>query len=301
MAYVQSRRRAASPDSPDNKENQPPKKRKRVEPSVNDLLKKSKSKHRTARDVLAPLPVGISKKAKAQDTDFFKRFSKKRINSDDDPLRVAPGFFRKIDQDKEQERALDTGYADAAHAYCEGAASEAKRRVDHFRAELDARRQGLDLDGQPLHRKGHPSKADFDNVFAQMNDLAKPLEDEMIDVEFRDAATGQSQFRQLRVGSTLDKFFERHTRKRGVVAEIASEVRQVEAEITKLVEQIQKEKEAMEKNSAEVEAEIAELRQDLEGVENDFKTEMQAFRRTLKADSDEVNKKIEELKAYVGS
>lgn len=119
MAYVQSRRRAAPSKYPDNKENQPPKKRKKVASSVNNLLKKSKSKHRTAREVLAPLSDGISNKAKEPQPqpDFFKRFAKKRKGSDDDPLRVVPGFFRKIDQDKEQERALDTGYAGMSVRY----------------------------------------------------------------------------------------------------------------------------------------------------------------------------------------
>lgn len=111
MAYVQSRRKAVPPDFPDNKENQPPKKPKKAQPSANDLLKKSKSKHRSARDILAPLPGGISKKAKSPQSDFFKRFSKKRKGSSDDPLRAVPGFFRKLDKDKHQERALDTGYA----------------------------------------------------------------------------------------------------------------------------------------------------------------------------------------------
>lgn len=73
--------------------------------------------------------------------------------------------------------------------------------MDRRQEELAARRQGLDLDGQPLRRKGHPTTADFDSLFAQMEDLGKPLEDEMIDVEFKDAASGKSRFRQLRVVS----------------------------------------------------------------------------------------------------
>lgn len=112
MAYVQSRCKAALSDYADNKENQPPKRPKKAPPSINDLIKKSKSKHRSARDVLAPLSDGITKKVKSPQKDFFKRFSKKlkRNNSSDDPLRVVPGFFGKIDHDKRQERALDTGY-----------------------------------------------------------------------------------------------------------------------------------------------------------------------------------------------
>lgn len=156
------------------------------------------------------------------------------------------------------------------------------------------------MDGQPLKRKGHPSKADFDKVFAQMEDLAKPLEDEMIDVEFRDDETGESQFRQLRVGSTLDKFFERHARKRAAVAEIAKEVREVETEMESLIEKIQKEREVMAKNSAEVEAELAELQEEMDMVEEQFKTDMKAFKKGLKAQSDEINKKIEDLRALVG-
>lgn len=111
MAYVQSRRKAALPDYSDNKENQPPKKPRKTQPSVNDLLMKSKSKHRSTRDVLAPLPGGISKKVNTPPSDFFKRFAKKRKDSNNDPLRVVPGFFRRIDHDRHQERALDTGYA----------------------------------------------------------------------------------------------------------------------------------------------------------------------------------------------
>lgn len=299
MAHVHHRHKAAPPDSSDDKENHPPRRPKKARPSANDLLKKSKSKHRTARDVLAPLPASISKKPKVPQADFFKRFSKKRKNSEDDPLRVVPGFFRKIDHDKKQERALDTGYAGAAHAYSEGAAAEAKRRVDHRQAELAARRKGLDLDGKPLQRKGHPSKADFDKVFAQMEDLAKPLEDEMIDVEFKDATTGKSYFRQLRVGSTLDKFFERHTRKQAAVAAIAREIREIEEEMEALVKEIQGEKEKMERGSEDVEEEMAELQKEMEGVEDQFKAEMKALRRELRAQSDEVKRKIMDLKALV--
>lgn len=132
-----------------------------------------------------------------------------------------------------------------------------------------------------------------------MEDLAKPLEDEMIDVEFRDAATGKSHVRQLRVGTTMDKFFERHTRKRAAVAEIASEVREVKAEITALVKQIIDESEGRKKDNAEMDAEMAELQQEIDGVEDQYKTEMKALRKELKAQADEVKRKIADLKAFV--
>lgn len=171
--------------------------------------------------------------------------------------------------------------------------------MDQRQAELKARRQGLDLDGHPLRRKGYPSKADFDSLFAQMGDLTKPLEDEMIDVEFKDATTGKSRFRQLRVGTTMDKFFERHTKKRAAVAELAKEIRGVEAEIAALVQQIEREKDGREKDKAETEAEMAELQEEMEGVEDRYKADMKALRKELKAQADEVKRKIADLQAFV--
>lgn len=296
MAYVQSRRTVDLPDMSNAKENQPPKKPKK---STNDLFKKSKSNYRTARDILAPLPDGVSKLAKSPQPGFLKCFAKKRKGFNDAPLRAAPGLFPKNVHDKQQERARDTGYTGAAHDYCEGAAAEAKKRVDLRQAELAARRKGLGLDGQPLRRKGHPSKADFDKVFAQMEDLARPLEDEMINVQFEDAATGHKYLRQLRVGSTLDKFFERHTRKQTAVIAISNEIREVEKEILTLVDDIQKEKERMEKGSAEMESEMAELQKEVDEAEDQYKSEMKALKKQLRTQSDEVKKKIQDLKAFV--
>lgn len=132
-----------------------------------------------------------------------------------------------------------------------------------------------------------------------MEDLAKPLEDEMIDVEFKDPATGRSHFRQLRVGTTMDKFLERHTRKRAAVAEIAKEIREVEGEMAALVEKIKDGKKVREKDNVAMEAEMAKLQQDMDGVEDMYKAEMKALKKGLRTEADEVKKKIADLKAFV--
>ncbi|SMY29647.1 unnamed protein product [Zymoseptoria tritici ST99CH_1A5] len=259
---------------------------------------KSRSKHRkdrTAREVLAPLPAGVLKSTVAKD-GFFQQFGKHihRQNSEDDPLRVRPGFFAKYRQDEVQEQGLEMGFSEAAHEYCDSAATHLELRHTDLTQIITTRKTGFDADGNPVPRSGVPTQADFDALFQEMKVLDRDIEEEQVSVKFT-RPDGTENTTLLHFGRTLELLCKRKEEKQARIAELQAERDEVKEEMDGLVKEIEGESEEGKKAEEGFEKEMEGFRKEEEECKKKAKRKMREMKKEEDQVTEEFNRKVEEL------
>jgi hypothetical protein len=126
---------------------------------------------------------------------------------------------------------------EATKAYYTAAAESSELHLKPVLDNLLGRVNGLDAQGQPLPNSDVPTQDSFDALFAADENLSRPLEDEMLRVQFPQK-DGSTLIKQVRFGDTWEKFQRHYAQKRAEMAKMKEAMQDLELEMRALKEEV---------------------------------------------------------------
>ncbi|KAK4549708.1 hypothetical protein LTR36_005009 [Oleoguttula mirabilis] len=144
-------------------------------------------------------------------------------------------FARFSSKRKAEQHPLYLSFADAANAYEEGAAASGAEQLQPVYEELVARTNGLDIHGRALDVPGVPTKADLDALDAEESTLSKPLGEEKIEIQVRQA-DGTMRRKHVTLDANMNAFRQRYEKKHAELEKLGRELARVDEELAEAKE-----------------------------------------------------------------
>jgi hypothetical protein len=126
---------------------------------------------------------------------------------------------------------------EATKAYYTAAAESSELHLKPVLDSLLARVNGLDAQGKPLPNSNVPTQDSFNALFAADENLSRPLEDEMLRVQFPQK-DGSTLVKEVRFGDTWKKFQRHYEQKRAEMAKMKEAMQNLELEMRALKEEV---------------------------------------------------------------
>ncbi|KAK4496272.1 hypothetical protein PRZ48_012252 [Zasmidium cellare] len=271
MAHVQARRRkpVTIPASVQKENRAPPTGKKTV--SINgifDHVKKPRKTHEV-RSVLSPRPAGIPK---MKATPGY--FTGKGANLTKGKV-AEPGFFAKYRANGEKTPS-GLHFSDPIADYRETVSANFERRAEQWRKELSLRRDGLDINGNPMRKAPVPTQADIDALAKELEELQRPIEDEVLHIQ--DPQTGNAT-KTRKLGETMEMLDQRLEKKFAQIQQLEIEQRRLDEEVEAIKKQVLGDDKDYKKAKDDYEAQLAMLQKEVEKAEAQAKSEMDEVKR----------------------
>lgn len=160
-----------------------------------------------------------------------------------------------------------------------------------WRKELGLRQKGLDINGRPMRKAPVPTQADIDALTKELEDLQRPIDDEVLDIH--DPRTGGTKAQKL--SETMEKLDQRLDKKFAQIRQLEAEQSRVDKEFEDLKKQVLGDAEDYKKTNADYEAQLAALQKEIEKVEATAKSELDDMKRKGRNAKKAFNAKIQAL------
>ena len=139
-----------------------------------------------------------------------------------------------------------------------------------------------------------PTQADIDAIKVQIEELDRPLEDDILKVQWHQP-NGVVTNKSERLGDIAGKLQQRIKRRNVQIRELEKEHRKVSKEIESLVTDVQGESEWSKEADDKFEAQMQALQNEIEQVEKSAKAELEKMKKEERAAAKELSDKINEL------
>lgn len=160
---------------------------------------------------------------------------------------------------------------------------------------------GLDATGAPLPNHDVPTQASFAALFAEDAALSRPIEDQMLRIEYSDSSPSSSPsgetttIKDVRWGDTWEKFQRHYAQKREELAECQGEMEVVVREMRSLEDEIVAGDGEMKRAVEKFEGEMEGFRKQVEEVERAARDEAEAVEREEREKGRVFRKELEEF------
>jgi len=186
--------------------------------------------------------------------------------------------------------ALLTQGTETVGAYERGVDKDIKALLQPAWAELEARVEGLDPHGRPIHRPGVPSDADIERLEADIRALSRPLQEEEMDVEIPQP-DGTKLVKRITLGSVLQGYKKLSTRKNNELEILEQALGRLDADISAAYEKLADESD-LARAKERLDADLARFKQASKAAKDQLALEFDQARSEDKAASAETNEKI---------
>ncbi|KAK1083294.1 hypothetical protein LTR33_003360 [Friedmanniomyces endolithicus] len=144
---------------------------------------------------------------------------------------AAGEFFAQFaSKKKHAQHPIYRDFDETVGAYERGVGKDLDALLQPAWAKLEARVEGLDTHGRPIHRPGVPSDADIERLEADIRALSKPLQEEEMDVEIPQA-DGNKLVKRITLGSVLQGYKKLCTRKNKELQSLEQELGRLDEDI----------------------------------------------------------------------
>jgi hypothetical protein len=183
--------------------------------------------------------------------------------------------------------------AAAINDYANGMKTSMADKLQPICDELEARAQGYDILGRPIHRPGVPTETDIDALQAESAALQKPIEVELLDIEVPQA-DGSKAVKRITLATIL-------TAHRTLCTKKGAEIRSLEVKLARIkvdmdsVYAVLEVDEEVDRIGNHFEAEEAKFQLALETARQERDDEIKKLREDDKAASKAIQQKIQEF------
>ncbi|TKA75691.1 hypothetical protein B0A55_03182 [Friedmanniomyces simplex] len=207
---------------------------------------------------------------------------------------AAGEFFAQFTVKKKQ--ALHPIYRDfdeTVSAYEQGVSKSTEALLQPVWAELEARVEGLDVHGRPIHRPGVPSDGDLERLEADIRALSKPLQEEEMDVEIPQP-DGTKIIKRITLGTVFLGYTKLCARKNTELQSHEQELARLDQDIAAAYDKLSDESD-LARAKERLDADMAKFKQASKTAKDRLAAEFEHARAEDKAASAETNKKIQEF------
>ncbi|EME44609.1 hypothetical protein DOTSEDRAFT_24621 [Dothistroma septosporum NZE10] len=249
-------------------------------------------KEHDRRDVLKP--AGIKK---SPSRGIFKPF---RRNKDEDLVSQLfdPDYFINCRKPRQVSPELPIeGFANLTTRYLEAQNDHLQDVHERHARSLAARRYGLPSSEDPEadgERPWIPRDEDIEAIDAQIVKLEMPLEDDIIQVQWREP-NGAGTVRPQRLGDLIEKLTQRIAQRTVQIKELETERRKVAKEIEVLKADVQGESADTMKVSEKFEVQMQALQDEIGQLEKSTKAELEKLKREERAATKKLNDTLKEV------
>jgi predicted nucleic acid-binding Zn-ribbon protein len=147
-----------------------------------------------------------------------------------------------------------------------------------------------------------PTQANFAALFAEDAHLSRPIEDEMLRVEYPDPAStsGETILKDVRWGDTWDKFQRHYARKREELTELQGEMDEVVREMRGLEDEVVGDDGEMKRAVEKFEGEMEGFRNEVEAAERACAEEREAMEKEEREEGRRFRRKFDEFLSGLG-
>ncbi|KXT08479.1 hypothetical protein AC579_4422 [Pseudocercospora musae] len=293
QGQLHSPQKAKIAKSPKKSKASAPRKRKTV--NINGMFDFSALKHGPesvkAHNVLSPVKAGFQKSS-AKKPGFFSRLHAQRKNiMEASPLpERSPDIFKAC-RAGQSNRSL--GFAEAFEPYLEDFCDSWQARLEAQHKALAAARKGIDPK-TGKQRPGVPTQEDFVKVNQEIDDLDRPVEDEIVQLEFEHKARSPT-IKNVRLGALRDNCIKRAQRKLAQITELEGRQKSIMDEISGIKGEIDGKSEASKKAAREYESHLAAFLKEIEQAEKQAGADRKKMKKEEADANRQVNRKIQEL------
>ncbi|TKA49178.1 hypothetical protein B0A54_01254 [Friedmanniomyces endolithicus] len=202
------------------------------------------------------------------------------------PARVATS--NATPRNEEHSGAREVG--SAAGEFFAQFASKKKQAQHPIYRDFDARVEGLDPHGRPIHRPGVPSDADIERLEADIRALSRPLQEEEMDVEIPQP-DGTKLVKRITLGSVLQGYKKLSTRKNKELEILEQALGRLDEDISAAYEKLADESD-LARAKERLDADLARFKQASKAAKDQLALEFDQARSEDKAASAETNEKI---------
>jgi predicted nucleic acid-binding Zn-ribbon protein len=191
-----------------------------------------------------------------------------------------------------------TPLPEATRVYHAAAAASVEQHLQPTLSSLLSRMNGIDASGNPLRDHDVPTQADFDALFAEDAKLSRPVEDEMLLVQFSDLGKDENrEFRtkQVRWGETWKKFQGHYVQQRDELADLRGEMDEVEMEMKMLEKEVVEGDEEMRRAEEKFQEEMGVFKEKMEEVEREYRVDVLKAEKEEKDEVREFRRKFDEF------
>ncbi|KAK0260935.1 hypothetical protein LTR91_002153 [Friedmanniomyces endolithicus] len=204
---------------------------------------------------------------------------------------AAGEFFAQFASKKKQaQHPIYRDFDETVGAYERGVDKDIKALLQPAWAELEARVEGLDPHGRPIHRPGVPSDADIERLEADIRALSRPLQEEEMDVEIPQP-DGTKLVKRITLGSVLQGYKKLSTRKNKELEILEQALGRLDEDISAAYEKLADESD-LARAKERLDADLARFKQASKAAKDQLALEFDQARSEDKAASAETNEKI---------
>ncbi|KAK0336345.1 hypothetical protein LTR91_008169 [Friedmanniomyces endolithicus] len=207
---------------------------------------------------------------------------------------AAGEFFAQFaSKKKHAQHPIYRDFDETVGAYERGVGKDLDALLQPAWAELEARVEGLDTHGRPIHRPGVPSDADIERLEADIRALSKPLQEEKMDVEIPQA-DGNKLVKRITLGSVLQGYKKLCIRKNKELQSLEQELGRLDEDIAAAYDTLSDERD-LTRAKERLDADLARFKQASKAAKDQLASEFEQARSEDKAASVETNEKIKEF------
>ncbi|KAF7189544.1 hypothetical protein HII31_09184 [Pseudocercospora fuligena] len=274
--------------------------RKRKTVNINGMFDFSALKHGPdsvkARNILSPVKAGIQKSS-AKKSGFFSRLHAQKKNIvEASPLPPSnPDIFAAY---RAGQGNHSMGIAEAIEPYLEDVYDSWQAKLKAQHKALEAARKGIDPHTGE-QRPGVPTQEDFVKLNQEIDDLDRPVEDEIVQLEFEHKDRSPT-IKNVRLGDLRDNCIKRAQKKYAQIKELEGRQKLIMEEISGIKDEIDGKSEASKKVAKEYESQLAAFQKEIEEVEKEATAERKKMKKEEADVNRQINRKIQELFDMVG-
>ncbi|KAK0854480.1 hypothetical protein LTS02_011500 [Friedmanniomyces endolithicus] len=207
---------------------------------------------------------------------------------------AAGEFFAQFaSKKKHAQHPIYRDFDETVGAYERGVGKDLDALLQPAWAKLEARVEGLDTHGRPIHRPGVPSDADIERLEADIRALSKPLQEEEMDVEIPQA-DGNKLVKRITLGSVLQGYKKLCTRKNKELQSLEQELGRLDEDIAAAYDTLSDERD-LTRTKEHLDADLARFKQASKAAKDQLASDFEQARSEDKAASVETNEKIKEF------
>ncbi|TKA48487.1 hypothetical protein B0A54_00622 [Friedmanniomyces endolithicus] len=207
---------------------------------------------------------------------------------------AAGEFFAQFaSKKKHAQHPIYRDFDETVGAYERGVGKDLDALLQPAWAKLEARVEGLDTHGRPIHRPGVPSDADIERLEADIRSLSKPLQEEEMDVEIPQA-DGNKLVKRITLGSVLQGYKKLCIRKNKELQSLEQELGRLDDDIAAAYDTLSDERD-LTRAKEHLDADLTRFKQASKAAKDQLAAEFEQARSEDKAASVETNEKIKEF------